>query len=169
MGWLTLTSTSILRPFHVVIMSVPQHACTTGSNWVGPALFRTGKDPSPSCSEPTRGLGRVAGPGEQKKLQAPPAPIREEAGSSCPLPLPAVQLCPLPVDTVLVGQGLSRSAQLSSDSLNSKRRHWTGLPGWCGGGGHTMAKTVGSSGGQGCHPQSEGATGGHWHGGFWAA
>lgn len=70
---------------HVVITSVPQ-PYTTGSNWMGPALFRIGKDPSPCCSEPTGGLGTVRGPGDQRRLQAPQAPVREEAGSSHPCP-----------------------------------------------------------------------------------
>lgn len=83
--------------------------------------------------------------------------------SGPPLLSPAVWPCPLPGQSRrgVVGRAPVHSAQLSFGSLNSKRRHCTGLPGWHGGGGHTMAKIEGSGGRQGRHPQSEGATGGH--------
>lgn len=136
---------------------------------MGPALFRTGKDPSPGCSMPTRGLGRVGGARGPK--EAPGSPPGSNQGGSGRWPTPALACGPAlsSAQTVWVGRALGHSAQLSFGSLNSKRRHCTGLPGWRGGGGHTMAKIEGSGGGQGCHPQSEAAMGGHWHGGLRAA
>lgn len=108
------------------------------------------------------------GPGDQRKLLAPPGSVQ---GGNGWWPTPALACGPaLPsAQTVWVGRALVHSAQLSFGSLNSKRHHCTGLPGWRGRGGHTMAKIEGSGGGQGCHPQSEGAMGGHRHGGLRAA
>lgn len=115
------------------------------------------------------------GPGESRGARGPkgaPGSPQLQSGRKLvggpPLPSPAVRPCLLPRQSGW-GRALVHSAQLSFGSLNSKRRHCTGLPGWRGGGGHTMAKIEGSGGGQGCHPQSEGATGGHWHGGLRAA
>lgn len=132
-------------------------------NWQGPLSWLPHTHLGPGESRGSR-RGVPQESGDQRKLQAPPAPIREEAD----LPSPAVWPYSLPEQSGwgAVVRAPVHSAQLSFGSLNSKRRHCTGLLGWRGSGGHTMAKIEGSGGRQGCHPQSEGATGGHQCGGL---
>lgn len=155
---------------HVVIRVSTSHTQQAASGrvllYLEPARTPLLAAPHPpgAWREPRVGEGRTGESAGQRKLQAPPAPSREEAD----LPSPAVWPYSLPEQSGwgAVVRAPVHSAQLSFGSLNSKRRHCTGLLGWRGSGGHTMAKIEGSGGRQGCHPQSEGATGGHQWGGL---
>lgn len=134
---------------------------------MGPALFRR-QGPLSWLLHAHQGPGENQGARGPK--EAPGSPSSNQGGSGrWPTPTLACSPALSSAQTVWVGRALVRSARLSFGSLNSKRRRCTGLPGWRGGGGHTMAKIEGSGGRQGCHPQSEGAMGGHWHGGLRAA
>ena len=114
--------------------------------------------PPGAWGEPGVGGGR--GPEE-----APGSPSSNQGGSRW-WPAPALACRTALPSARTVWRAPVQSAQLGFSSLNSKRRHCTGLLGWRGGGGHTMAKIEESGGRQSRHPQSEGAVGGRRCGGL---
>lgn len=125
-------------------------------NWQGPSPWLPHPPRAWRGARAGRG-GRAAGIGGPEELQAPPAPIREEAdlppgyrtvwvrcSGSDPSPLSPTQLRLLELQEA----PLYRASWMA----------WKSRP--------PMAKIEGSGGRQGCHPQSEGATGGHQCGGL---